>query len=139
MWTRVVSVQSLADFATDNTGNGFESVQVQASINGERSFTIRSLGQALCDGCGNLTLSPSGTGGGVFLGSGTLQNSRLPSGIHGRGVNGDDRADRYETSSWGRHHSYEPATVAVGLLCVLGAMWHQLTAWFALRVAATPN
>src|SRR6266576_5856649 len=59
-------------FATDNNGNGFDSVQLQASINGGTFFNIGSV-QALVTGVTIHTFT-IGTGGGVFLGSGSLQN-----------------------------------------------------------------
>ena len=111
-------------FATDNNGNGFDSVQLQASINGGTFFNIGSV-QALVTGVTIHTFT-IGTGGGVFLGSGTLQNTVFRLEFTGGASNGNDRQTVIDNFQLGGTVVPEPATVAGGLLCVFGLCWHQL-------------
>ncbi len=111
-------------FATDNNGNGFDSVQLQASINGGTFFNIGSV-QALVTGVTIHTFT-IGTGGGVFLGSGTLQNTVFRLEFTGGASNGNDRQTVIDNIQLGGTIVPEPATVAGGLLCVFGLCWHQL-------------
>src|SRR5882724_1463657 len=60
-------------FATDNNGNGYDMVALSASVNGGASFAIGSA-EALVTGVTTHTFN-IGTGGGVFLGSGTPQST----------------------------------------------------------------
>src|SRR6266481_2060594 len=111
-------------FATDNNGNGFDSVQLQASVNGGTFFNIGSV-QALVTGVTIHTFT-IGTGGGVFLGSGTLQNTVFRLEFTGGASNGNDRQTVIDNIQLGGTVVPEPATVAGGLLCVFGLCWHQL-------------
>src|SRR6266853_4917072 len=111
-------------FATDNNGNGFDSVQLQASINGGTFFNIGSV-QALVTGVTIHTFT-IGTGGGVFLGSGTLQNTVFRLEFTGGASNGNDRQTVIDNFQLGGTVVPEPATVAGGLLGLCGLCWHQL-------------
>jgi len=111
-------------FATDNNGNGFDSVQLQASINGGTFFNIGSV-QALVTGVTIHTFT-IGTGGGVFLGSGTLQNTVFRLEFTGGASEGNDRQTVIDNIQLTGTIVPEPATVAGGLLCVFGLCWHQL-------------
>jgi hypothetical protein len=113
-------------FASDNNGNGYKTVALSANVNGTGSFAIGSP-QALPTMGTAITTFNIGTGGGVFLGSGTPQLTVFTLTFSDPGTSvGQDRQTAIDNIRLEGTVVPEPATVAGGLLCVFGLCWHQL-------------
>ncbi len=112
-------------FATDNNGNGYSHVALEASINGGAFFAVGGPQQTMALGVATVTFN-IGTGGGVFLGSGTAQSTVFRLTFTDGSSNGVDRQTAIDNIQLTATIVPEPATVAGGLLCVFGLCWHQL-------------
>jgi len=108
-------------FATDNNGNGYSTVALSYSINGGMSMPVGS--QALTNGVTLITFSNIGPGD--FLGTGTPQSTVFTLTFTGGRSNGNDRQTVIDNIQLGGTVVPEPATVAGGLLGVLGLCWYQ--------------
>jgi hypothetical protein len=112
-------------FVSDNNGNGYGTAALTASVNGGAAFAVGGPPQTLLTGVNTITFN-IGNGGGVFLGSGTLQSTVFTLTFTNPGnSNGQDRQTAIDNIRLEGTVVPEPATVAGGLLCVFGLFWHQ--------------
>ena len=112
-------------FVADNNGNGYHTVFLTASVNGGPDFAVGGPAQTLLTGVNTHTFN-IGNGGGVFLGSGTLQSTVFTLHFTDPGTSeGQDRQTAIDNIQLTATVVPEPATVAGGLLCVFGLFWHQ--------------
>lgn len=108
-------------FAYDANGNGHSTVQLQMSTNGGLTFNVNLSGAiALPATPGSVVtiLVPSGT-------TLNINNLALRLLFTGGQSNGNDLQLRIDNIQIGGTIVPEPATVAGGLLGVLGLCWHQ--------------
>jgi hypothetical protein len=112
-------------FATDNNGNGYNNVKLEASVNSGSFFAVGGPAQTMGLGVSIMTFN-IGDGGGVFLGSGTPQSTVFRLTFTGTNTsNGNDRQTAIDNIQLTAAIVPEPATVAGGLLGLCGLCWHQ--------------
>jgi len=115
----IYDIQSVS-FASRGSGNGFQNVQLQASLNGGVSWVNMSVVTPIPTAISIITLT--NTNGVVTLGVPNLL-VRLNF-INGQS-NGNDLQNLIDNIQVNGTVVPEPATVAGGLLGVLGLCWHQ--------------
>src|SRR5262249_14596052 len=118
--TGIYDITSVS-FAYDANGNGYAFVRVQISTNGGASVTTVA---------GTLTALPATPGAviSIAIPSGTTMNIPmlvLRLNFFGGQSNGNDLQNKLDNIQIGGTAIPEPATVAGGLLGILGLCWHQ--------------
>ena len=108
-------------FAYDANGNGHSTVQLQMSTNGGLTFNVNLSGLvAIPNGPGSIIsfVVPAGT-------TLNINNLALRLDFTGGRSNGADLQNQIDNIQIGGTIVPEPATVAAGLLGVVGLFWHQ--------------